>query len=498
MGINIKYIEEPKLQFDKYFEHEDSKTGLAEFGPFGKTIEGLHPSEIKLGFVGTRETISIAKEWIENLANPIESAKKSEQHFQELTLIESEDESEEPIVRYSKILNRDFIGFDTDTSFNCKFVMNKRWERSIQPREIKRTLEIEDKENRIKETVKLFDELVESIASSAPTPDIIVIALTPDIIKKAHSVHISKNFHLNFRRLLKAKSMNHGIPLQLLQTSTVTGKGRASLQDQATRAWNFCTAQYYKADGVPWRPIGLEEDTCFIGISFFVAREGDKNSMRASVAQVFDYLGQGLVVRGDDFKWNSKTLGRSPHLSSSDAKELIEKMLNEYIKQGNTPPKRLVIHKTSEFWGDEHPSHNELEGFQEGIDNIFSGCETDFVALKQRSTKLFREGSYPPLRGTYFDIENAEHYLYTVGYVPYLETSPSAYVPSPWKITQHIGGSSPKDLLQEVLALTKMNVNNCSYADGTPITISFAQGIGEIMKHIEPDQAIQPSYKFYM
>ncbi len=242
----------------------------------------------------------------------------------------------------------------------------------------------------------------------------------------------------------------------------------------------------------------MEEDNCFIGISFFVAREGKKNSMRASVAQVFDYLGQGLVVRGDDFKWNSEKFGRSPHLSSSEAKQLIEKMLNEYIKQGGTPPKRVVIHKTSEFWGDSHPEHNELEGFQEGIDNIFSGCETDFVALKQRSTRLFREGKYPPLRGTYFDIENVEYYLYTVGCVPYLETSPSSYVPVPWKITQHVGGSSPKDLLREVFALTKMNVNNCSYADGTPITISFAQGIGEILKHIEKDQGIQPSYKFYM
>ena len=57
MKIDVEYLTEPKLQFGHYFEHEDSKTGLAEYGPFGKTIEGLHPSTIKLGFIGTRATI---------------------------------------------------------------------------------------------------------------------------------------------------------------------------------------------------------------------------------------------------------------------------------------------------------------------------------------------------------------------------------------------------------------------------------------------------------
>ena len=60
--MNIDYLQEPKLQFGEYFEHEDTKTGLAEFGPFGKNIPGLHPNGIKLGFIGTRETIDDAIE----------------------------------------------------------------------------------------------------------------------------------------------------------------------------------------------------------------------------------------------------------------------------------------------------------------------------------------------------------------------------------------------------------------------------------------------------
>lgn len=57
MTINIGYIEEPKLQFGEYFEHQDTKTGLAEFGPFGKSVAGLHPVEIRLGFIERRRDV---------------------------------------------------------------------------------------------------------------------------------------------------------------------------------------------------------------------------------------------------------------------------------------------------------------------------------------------------------------------------------------------------------------------------------------------------------
>lgn len=501
MSIKIEYLDEPKLQFDKYFEHEDSKTGLADFGPFGKNIEGFHPSEIKIGFVGTRQTVSGAKEWIDRISGPIESVQKSSQKVREkLTLLDyQDDEADEPMISYSKILNRDFPGFNLDSPFASRFVQNQRWERHIQPREIARVLEIGDKADRIRQLVDLFDALIENIAKTPPKPNIIIIALTPEMVENAHSVQISKNFHLNFRRALKAKTMKHDIPLQLIQRNTITGTGKASRQDEATRAWNFCAAQYYKADGVPWRPVGLEKDVCFIGVGFYVTEE-TKNQLtiRAGVAQAFDYLGQGLIVRGDDFSWNPVKMGRSPHLSATDSANLIERTLKEYVTQNGSPPRRVVIHKTTEFWGAEHPEYNELDGFQEGIDRVFPNCETDFVALRQGQIRLFREGKYPPLRGTYFNIENAAHFLYTIGYIPNLETSPSSYVPLPWQITQHVGGSEPKELLREVLALTKMNVNNCSFADGTPITISFAQNIGEIMKHVPLNQSIQSSYKFYM
>jgi len=513
MSINIEYLQEPKLQFGQYFEHQDTKTGLAEFGPFGKNIPGLHPSEIKLGFIGTRETIAGAKEWLEECGSEIESenAKVIREKLKEADDRPSlfgegvfeEDHVHEPLVRLYKILNRDFIGFSKDSEFDSCFQMNDRWDRTIRPDEITKTLAIEDKQRRIWELVESFDEHIRSLAETSPAPDIIVLALTPEIVDDAYTVQVTGNFYLNFRRAIKAKAMKWGVPIQLIQRSTILGKKpkgrRLPLQEKATRAWNFCTALYYKAEGIPWCPVTVEKDTCFIGIDFFVAREDtDTLTMRTSVAQAFDYLGQGLVLRGDPFEWNAEQSGKTPHMTQEGACRLVAGTLREYIRVRGTPPKRVVVHKPSRFWGSDHGDHNELDGFVEGIHSVFPGCDYDLVTLARSRVRLFREGQYPPARGTYFCIESEHHFMYTMGFIPYLETYPGNYVPEPWQIIERHGSSAPKDLFREVLELTKMNVNNCSFADGTPITLSFSEKIGEIVKHVSEEDTIQTSYRFYM
>lgn len=502
MKIKLEYLREPKLRFGSFFEHEDTKTGLAEYGPFGKSVAGLHPTGIRLGCVGTRQGISVAREWVDTCSRPIESQniKTVRSKSVKTPLFDEEyNPTEEVRQRFEKILNRDFIGFNNASEFNCSFHVNDRWDRVVQPRELQEVLSTENDIERIKALVDLVNDRITSLTTTSPTPDIILVAIPPEVIEKAHSVHLGGNYHLNFRRALKAQAMQqrNPIPLQLVRESTLEGKG--SLQEIATRAWNFCTAQYYKAEGVPWSPISLEAETCYVGISFFVTQaEQGIAKVRSSLAQAFDYLGQGLVLRGEQFEWDTSKLGKSPHLTSEQARRLIRGVLEEYIKVKGTPPRRVVIHKSSMFWGAEHGIHNEIEGFYGGIDEVFPRCETDFVALRQSDVRLFREGLYPPLRGTYVAIEDAKHLVYTMGFIPYLETSPSSYVPRPWEIIQHIGGSAAKDLAREILGLTKMNFNNCAFADGYPITLSFSSKVGEIMKHVPEGGSIQASYKFYM
>ena len=502
--IDFDLIQEPRLQFGQYFEHEDSKTGLAEFGPFGRNVPGLHRSEIKLGFVGTGDAIAGVKEWIAECGSFIESEnvkliKPKGADSEEEKLFAADAATEATVTRVMKILNRDFTGFSRDTQWACEFQMNARWERELRPQDIKRILAIEDKQQRITELVGFFSDEIKNLAKTAPAPDIILVALTTQIEEEADSVKVAGNFHLNFRRALKAEAMIHGRPIQIMRRSTITGQ-RAQLQEKATRAWNFCTAMYYKADGVPWRLMGLSPDTCFVGIDFYVASAPDsKLSVRSSVAQAFDHLGQGVVLRSEDpFEWDQEKLGRSPHMPTEVASTLIARTLREYARVRESPPRRVVVHKSSRYWGDEHPEHNELAGLYEGIETVAPRCYTDFLTLTQSGVRLFRQGLYPPARGTFFSLAKNHHFVYTMGYVPYLETYPGSYVPEPWEIIEHHGGSSPKELLREVLALTKMNVNNCSYADGKPITLSFSKKVGEVMKHIPAGQSAEAGYKFYM
>jgi hypothetical protein len=210
MSIEISHLTEPKLQFGEYFEHEDTKTGLAEFGPFGKNVKGLHPAEIKLGFIGTRETIEGAKEWIEECKGEIESENIKEIESAEtaqdlsssqLSLLSpnrtSEEAEEESNYRVYKILNRDFIGFSKSSRFESEFQTNQRWDRVLQPRNIEGVLKLPDKEERILRLVDLFEHEIRTLSENSPSPQVIILALTPEMLKNAHAVQLTGNFYLN-------------------------------------------------------------------------------------------------------------------------------------------------------------------------------------------------------------------------------------------------------------------------------------------------------------
>jgi hypothetical protein len=60
------------------------------------------------------------------------------------------------------------------------------------------------------------------------------------------------------------------------------------------------------------------------------------------------------------------------------------------------------------------------------------------------------------------------------------------------------GESTLRNVCNEIMALTKVNFNNCNYYDGLPITLRFAQKVGEIIQYL-PDGFTPPSkYYFYM
>lgn len=509
MVIRIVKLAEPNLEFAGKFKTSDPRNGLTMFGPLGKSLDGFHREAIRVGFVGTIETISNAKAWLEECSKKVESDKlitvvdKSISQLDESqTVLDIIDNTyvKGSYSRLEKILTPDFIGFNSDSQFNCKFAFNKLWVQEIKSAEINERINIENPQDRIIKLVDLFVEVIRNLASVTPSPDVVIVALPDEILESAATVAVSGNYYLNFRRLLKAKVMDFDMPTQIIKNSTAKGVSK-SIQDKATRAWNLCTAMYYKNDGIPWRAVELQEDTCYIGISFYVAKDlNDEVSVRACIAQAFDHLGQGMVTRGAPFEWNSRSMGRIPHLKRERACSVIKDALVQYENIVRRPPSRVVIHKSSTFWGRGKPEYNEIEGFIEGVQSIYSRATVDLVALRTRpqDTFLVREGKYPPLRGTIFSFDEKDHFLYTGGYIPQFSTSPGSHIPKPIHLSQFHGETPPIDLLREILSLTKLNFNNCAYGESKPITLSFSDKIGDVLKHISGDSKLQSKFYYYI
>jgi hypothetical protein len=162
--------------------------------------------------------------------------------------------------------------------------------------------------------------------------------------------------------------------------------------------------------------------------------------------------------------------------------------LRRYRAETLQTPARVVIHKTSRF----------LEAEREGFVDALSGIpQFDLVALSPMSeVRLVRAGNYPPLRGTLFSVGDLS-YLYTTGYIPALKGYPHGHVPAPLQIADHHGDSSLREVVQEILILTRMNWNSAGFAGALPITIRFARRVGDIMREIPSDREPVPQFKFY-
>jgi argonaute-like protein implicated in RNA metabolism and viral defense len=95
-------------------------------------------------------------------------------------------------------------------------------------------------------------------------------------------------------------------------------------------------------------------------------------------------------------------------------------------------------------------------------------------------------------------LDDQRHILYTRGSVPFYGTYPGMNIPSPLPFRLVETESSPEDLADEILALTKMNWNQTQLDARQPITIRTADQVGEILRYLGPHDRPQGRYAFYM
>jgi hypothetical protein len=472
--IRCQYLEEPPLRFADGGEHIAPKLGISHFGPKSYKPPKRHPFLVRVGIIGTAETIEKTKQWIEKNSEGVQG------------------DQEHP----------DFPGYQEDRGFFSKLLFDEDWIEQLTHSEIEDVLSVRPARVRFEEVLTLLESKLALLDRKDRRPEYVVVALPNELYRKCRVVNYRDrhlgDVHRDLRRAFKAMAMKYRIPTQLLRQATTESDGPTTVDGRLKKdypseiAWDFFTGLYFKAGGFPWGPVGLIPGTCYVGIGFYRPLGSNLRAMQTSLVQAFDEHGDGLVLRGHELTWDpEKERSKSPHLTEEQAYSLVELVLTRYQEEMKQTPQRVVVHKTSRYW----PA--EKEGFKQALRDRVS--RYDLIALAPQSTvRLLAVNRYPPLRGTHFCVGDID-YLYTTGYIAELRQFHSVHVPSPLQIADHIGYDTPREtLLREILILTKMNWNSSRLGGLWPITLKFSRMVGDIMREIPADREPLTNFKFYM
>jgi hypothetical protein len=489
--MKADFFHEPELEFG-IAKHIDMKFGLMNYGPLDFQAS-LAPKKIKLGLIGTPESIEGIQKWLEKCRNGL-AAKKSKR---------------------PNLFPR-FPGFGEGMMLCADFVFDSQLQRAIPQRKIDELCKQPKTDEVLREIAQLFLEEMEYLAQKT-TADVLVCAFpfrliefldqgadeaTPpedDGVDSDGQIVQAVASRMIFHDYLKAQAMRFKKPTQIIRPGTYDEKKRLKrnhpsgetrqLQDEATRAWNLYIALYYKAGGIPWRLVRewSDLDTCYVGLSFYKTTDGEK--LLTSTAQIFNERGEGVILRGGLASLSKED--RQIHLSGDDAYSLLKNALDTYKREHKNLPARVVVHKSSIH------NQDEINGFEAALKGFSIEPEqADFISVTRSFTRLYRGNKYPPLRGTFLSLDGQPYVLYTKGSVDFYNAYPGMYIPLPLGFRCDKTNETPKFIAKEILGLTKMNWNNTQFDGGEPITLRAAKQVGSILKYLDSDY--EPYYRYYM
>lgn len=493
MHHKLLRLSEPLLLFRHGQGMEDPRDGLTLFGP----LDNAAPLGVRAGVVGTEHGIALFHRWVGAIQHPIRTAR--------------------PIASRPP-----FPGFGS--IFRVPWAVQPLQTAVIAPKALRQVLYQDDRHQRVYQTVELFASAILQVHREEEAKPDIWFVVIPDEVKKycrplavvepnlrhearrefagslKDNVRIAKrlqtspslfqelndaaepySYKEHFRNQLKARLLPDQIATQVVRESTIASVGpqgsssreRTSELLQSQVAWNISTTAFYKLGGRPWKVKGIREGVAYLGLVF--KRNFSKGSADTAAcgAQMFLDSGDGLVFKGFDGHWYDNETAEF-HLNREAAKDLVARAIKTYAaKHGNRPPKELFIHGQTWF------NRDEWAGFLDAVSN-----ETNVVGVRiqdEGSFRLFSPQDSPVLRGTACVVDERHAYLWTKGWTPRLRTYPGMEVPKPLSIHISKGKADIETVLHDVLALTKLNYNTCRFGDGKPITLKFADAIGEVL-----------------
>jgi hypothetical protein len=509
MNNNLIYFDEPKLAFGYDQTSEDPRDGLTLFGPYEKPVS----HSVQAGVIGTQKGVDDYAQFVKRLEKPIIS---------------------------NNVQRPSYLGFES--VFGIKWPSKPVIERVIDENVLNELLSISNLQERTYRIVNLFLDDIKRVKSeedaniniwfivipkavwfkcrphspstkisSSTREEVLAFqkdlqhALFPEIEEQLEEMSEFLDSSSDFHHQLKARIINEGVqtPIQIILETTLAFKDKyteTEFEDEmkAHLAWTQSSALYYKLSRLPWKLKEIREGVCYVGLVFKRFEHLARKGYACSAAQMFLDSGDGTIFRGNVGPWLSEN-EKEYHLDKESAKELLLKALNTYHKNNDKKyPKEVFIHGRARF------NQTEWEGFREAVNEVSSDTNLVGVTIKSSNKlKIFREVEkqdckYGNLRGLGLIVSLNEGFIWTKGFVPRLNTSTSLEIPNPLRVQIVRGDAKIYQVLQDILALTKLNYNACIYGDGLPVTLRFSDQIGSILTAIDDLQNELLQFKYYI
>jgi hypothetical protein len=248
---------------------------------------------------------------------------------------------------------------------------------------------------------------------------------------------------------IKAATAARRLPVQLVREDKALAYAH-----RASVMWRIALALYVKAGGVPWKLAESDPDTAYIGISYAV-RPPESNRPRfvTCCSQVFDSDGAGLEFIAYDAH-EVEVHRDNPFLSRTEMFRVMTRAMELYRRRhAGRSPRRVMIHKTTEFKRDETDGCMEALHLCEAVDlvQIVEDVGWRGVRLeKDAGTGKGEAAAYPVGRGSLLGTGPGEALLWTHGSVRGIGQKPSYFqgarsTPRPIKLIRHAGlGTTPQ------------------------------------------------------
>lgn len=505
---------------------EDPRDGLLLYGPYEKWGElfRFNAYTVSAGVIGTKEAYESYKKFVKRLKEPIISCKINKRG------VKVSNEMQRP----------SFPGFEA--------VFNIHWPESasifveINSTEIESILRNErNRKIRTNKLVDLYLGNMLKVATGEDTGINIWFVLVPrNIFLKCRPYSIGADFSnltkdffeamdmgqgalfseqemfgdeissiletsSDFHHLLKAKANQEKLdpPIQILVEPKLDFRDILhnipyDSDMRAFIAWSLCTTLYYKLGKKPWKLAEIRPGVCYLGLVFKKFQHKSKQELVCSAAQLFMSDGDGTVFRGNNGLW----LSENPyefHLDEQEAYHLLHLALEDYFNSNSQSyPKELFIHGRATF------SDKEWAGFQRAVDEHQASIKLVGIVIKDKGPlKLFRDtgikkANFGVLRGIAAIVSDREAYVFSRGFVPRMNTSTSLEIPNPLHVNITRGETDIKTILQDIMALTKLNYNACIYGDGKPVTLRFSDNIGSILTATDNWKEERRQFKYYI